>query len=195
VEPVTILAISSSPRRGGNTDRLLSEAMKASLSFGARVETANLCDYDMQPCIECGQCEGVGQCVIQDDFQRLYKSFMAVDRVILASPVFFMTVSSQAKVLIDRCQCFWERKYRMKLRIPARGGIPRRGYLISCAGSGLPDVFDCSRKVVDFFYRTLDMEFAGDVALNGVNDVGDAEKHPESLKAAFELGMKAASPE
>jgi len=194
LEPVTILAITSSPRRGGNSERLLDEAIKGAQSLGARVEKAALGDCTIAPCVECGGCAGVGRCVVGDDFQKFYAGFLAVDRIILASPVFFMAISTQAKALIDRCQCLWERKYRMKKRIKARDNIARRGYLISTAGSGLADSFDCSRKTALYFYRTLDMAFDGDVAENKLEAGDEVLKRPEALKGAFELGMKAANP-
>jgi len=194
VEPVTILAIAASPRRSGNSERLLDEALAAATSLGARASKAWLCEFAIAPCVECGRCAGVGRCTVEDDFQHFYPQFMAVDRIILASPVFFMGISAQAKALIDRCQCLWERKYRLKQRIGNRGNIERKGYLIASAGSGLPGSFDCSRKVVQAFYRTLDMEFDGDVCVNNVNDKGDIDSRPEALHAAYELGLRAATP-
>lgn len=194
MEPVTILAISSSPRRGGNSETLLDEAMKGALSIGARVEKVSLCDFTIAPCVECYGCAKTGRCVVEDDFQRFYLSFLAVDRIILATPVFFMSVSAQGKALIDRCQCLWVRKYRLKTRIGGRAGVKRRGYLIASAGSGLPDSFDCARKTALYFYKTVDMEFSGDVCVNKLEDRGDVEKRPEELKAAFEMGLAAANP-
>jgi hypothetical protein len=194
MEPVSILALAGSPRRGGNSERLLDEAIRGALSIGARVEKAVICDYRIAPCIECRGCAGKGRCVVNDDFQKFYTQFLAFDRVILATPVFFMAPSAQAKALIDRCQCLWERKYRMKERIPPRLGIARRGFLIASAGSGLPDSFDCCRKVALFFYRTIDMEYSGDVCVNKLNEKNDVGANPGALKGAFELGMKAANP-
>jgi len=194
MEPVTILAISSSPRRGGNSERLLDEAVKGALTIGARVEKAALCDYRIEPCRECRGCEGHGTCVVQDDYQLFYTKFLSCDRIVLATPVFFMGPSAQAKALIDRCQCFWERKYRMKQRIPDRPGVKRRGYLIASAGSGLADSFDCCRKICTYFYRTLDMEYSGDCFANNLNDGGEVERRPDALKTAFDLGLLAANP-
>jgi NAD(P)H-dependent FMN reductase len=194
MEPVTILAISASPRRAGNSERLLDETIRGALSIGAGVEKAVLSDYKIAPCRECRGCAGKGSCVVQDDFQVFYTKFLAVDRIILATPVFFMAPCAQAKALIDRCQSLWERKYRMKLRIEGRPGVKRRGFLVASAGSGLPDSFDCSRKVALYFYRTIDVEFSGDVCVNKLNGKSDVEKHPGALKSAFDLGLLAANP-
>lgn len=194
MEPVNIFAIAASPRAGGNSSRLLDEAVAGAASAGARVTKADLRQYRIAGCIECGGCEKTGRCVVQDDFQEFYPRIISTDRIILASPVFFMGLAAQAKALIDRCQALWVRKYKLKTRIPGREGVPRRGYLIATGGSGLPGTFDCPKKETTFFFKTIDMEFAGDVSVNGLNDKGDIEKHPEEIRRAFDLGVEAARP-
>lgn len=194
MEAVTILAITTSPRRKGNSETLLDEVIAGARSIGANVEKAVLNDYKIAPCCECGGCAENGKCVIDDDYQEFYTRFFSTDRIVLATPVYFMTVCAQAKALIDRGQALWIRKYVLKERIPAREGFPRKGYLIATGGSGIPNTFDCSRTVCKCFYRTIDMEFAGDVCVNNVNAKGDIGQYGDKLKAAFELGMQAASP-
>ncbi len=194
MEPVKILAISTSPRRGGNTERLLDEAVKGAESLGANVEKLVLRDFKVGPCMEIYACDKNGECAINDDYQIFYRKFLAIDRILFAAPVYFFGVPAQAKALIDRCQCFWVRKYRLKKRIPPRGNIARKGYLLSTGGYGNPSTFDGLRKVMKFFYVTLDTEFAGEVCAHGVDAKGDIEKHPDALKAAFDLGIASARP-
>jgi len=194
VEPVSILAISTSPRRGGNTETMLDRAVDAAESFGARVEKLLLGNFNVGPCREIYACERDGRCVIDDDFDLFHRKFMAVDRLIIAMPVFFFGVPAQAKALIDRCQCFWVRKYRLKERIPDRGNIRRRGYVLSAGGYNKPHTFDGIRKVMKYFYMTLDMDFAGEVCIEGVDAKGDIEKHPDVLQRAYELGLAASRP-
>jgi len=194
MQPVTVLAIAASPRAGGNTDALLTSAVDAADSVGAAVETLALRDFQVGPCIQTRSCDATGKCVVDDDYQLFYRKFLAVDRIIIASPVYFMGVPAQAKALVDRCQCIWARKYLLKKRIPPRGNIPRRGYLLSAGGHKSPDTFDCLKKVMKFFFLTLDMEFSGDLCVHKVDAPGDIEKHPDALKKAWELGLRAASP-
>ncbi len=194
MEPVSILAISTSPRRGGNTERLLDEAVKGAQSVGARVEKLVLRDFKVGPCLEIYACEKNGECAIKDDYELFYRKFLAVDRIIFAAPVYFFGMPAQAKALIDRCQCFWVRKYLLKKRIPPRGDIRRKGYFLSTGGYDKPSTFDGPRKVMKFLYMTIDMEFAGEVCEHGVDAKGDIDDHPDALKAAFELGIAAAAP-
>jgi multimeric flavodoxin WrbA len=193
VEAVSVLAVASSPRRNGNSERLLDELIAGARSIGANVEKAVLSDYRISPCTECGGCVETGKCVIDDDFQEFYSRYFSMDRIVLATPVFFMCVSAQAKTLIDRGQALWIRKYVLKQRITAREGFPRKGYLIATGGSGLPNTFDCSKTVAKCFYKTIDMEFADSLCVNRVDCLGEVDRHPEALKSAFELGMKVAT--
>ncbi len=194
MEPVSILAISTSPRRNGNTETMLDRSVAAAESFGARVEKVVLSDFNVGPCREIYACEKNGECVIKDDFDIFYRKFMAVDRLVMAMPVFFFSVPAQAKALVDRCQCFWVRKYKMEKTIPDRGNIRRRGYLLSAGGYSKPHTFDGVRKVMKYFYMTLDMDFAGEVCVEAVDEKGDIDKHPDVLKAAWDLGMASATP-
>lgn len=189
---VSVLAIAGSPRRGGNTEILLDEAASGARSGGADVEKLVLRDFNVGGCLEVYACEKTGRCVLKDDFPLFYEKFLCVDRILFATPVFFMGVPAQAKALIDRCQCIWVRKYLLKKGIPPRENVPRRGYLLSVGGHKAPHTFDGLRKVFKYFYLTLDMEFAGEVSRHGVDAKGDVKNHGDLLKAAFDLGVKAA---
>lgn len=194
MEPVSVLAISTSPRRGGNTETMLDHAVEAAESSGARVEKLVLGNFNVSPCREIYACEKGGECVINDDFDVFYRKFLEVDRLIVAMPVFFFGVPAQAKALIDRCQCFWVRKYRLKQPIEDRAGVRRRGYLLSAGGYDQRHTFDGIRKVMKFFLLTLDMDFADEVCIEGVDAKGAVEEHPDVLQAAYELGLAASRP-
>jgi len=109
-----VLGISTSPRIRGNSDLLLREALAGAESTGAQVEYVNLGSYKIGPCIECNACLTTGQCRVQDDYQSMLKKILDADRLVFATPVFFMSVCAQAKNLIDRGQCLWAHKYVLK---------------------------------------------------------------------------------
>ena len=102
-----ILGIAASPRRGGNSEILLDEALRGAQSVGANVEKKVLQDMRIAPCQECYNCHSKGECIIKDDMAVLSSGFRLCDHIILASPIFFYGVSAQAKGMIDRCQSFW----------------------------------------------------------------------------------------
>ena len=109
-----ILAIYGSPRREGNTSLLLRKAVKGALDAGAAVEEIILRDLKMSPCLEIYGCKKTGRCAIQDDFQQIYDKLDQCDGLMLATPVFFYSVSAHTKILIDRCQSFWVRENWLK---------------------------------------------------------------------------------
>ena len=111
---VKVLGISASPRLKGNSDLLLRQALAGADAAGAGTEYIRLRDLNIAPCIECNSCYKSGACVVEDDYQMLSSKMLEADRLIFATPIFFMTVCAQAKALIDRCQCLWAHKYVLK---------------------------------------------------------------------------------
>jgi multimeric flavodoxin WrbA len=105
-----ILAIYGSPRRKGNTALLLQKAVQGAKEAGAKVEEVVLRDLKMSPCLEIYGCKKDGRCVIKDDFQNVYDQILSCKGLMLASPIFFYTVSAYTKILMDRSQSFWVKK-------------------------------------------------------------------------------------
>lgn len=97
-----ILGISGSPRRGGNTEIIMNEALSAAAAEGAEVALIRLSDYQLTPCTACGTCFDTKQCTIQDDVETLYQQILAVDGLILGSPSYFQGITAQMKTFIDR---------------------------------------------------------------------------------------------
>ncbi len=124
------LGISTSPRLNGNTDLLLRRALSGAEHAGSEIEYLRLCDYTLNGCSECNACYTTGSCRIKDDYDRIQEKMLATDRLIFATPVFFMTICAQAKLLIDRGQCLWVRKTMLgkPLFEPKRD---RRGMIIA----------------------------------------------------------------
>lgn len=97
-----ILGICCSPRKNSNTQIMLQTTLDAAQEQGATVELVTLAGKTIAPCDACGTCGKTGKCHIKDDMQDIYPKIAAADGIILASPVYFWSVSGQAKVFIDR---------------------------------------------------------------------------------------------
>jgi multimeric flavodoxin WrbA len=97
-----LLGISCSPRRGGNTEILVKEALKPATEAGWQADLFCLSEKKVAPCDACGACHKTGVCVINDDMQELYRLMNEADGIIFASPVYFCCVSAQAKAVMDR---------------------------------------------------------------------------------------------
>jgi multimeric flavodoxin WrbA len=183
-----VLAIYGSPRKGGNTDLLLDETVKGAQSAGAEVATVRCCDLKMEGCIECGSCDGTGECVVEDDMQIVYPRLLEADAIVLASPMFFYGITAQAKALIDRCQALWCRRLLDKSPEGKRSLDRGKGYLISVGATKGQNLFVGAELVAKYFYDALGMTYEGGVLVRSVEAKGDILKHPEVMKQAFDLG-------
>jgi multimeric flavodoxin WrbA len=188
--PLIVLGIFGSPRRGGNTDILLEEALKGAEKEGAEVERIHLTDFTIIPCKECHGCDQTGQCVIQDDMQKIYPKLLNADIIILASPIFFYGISAWAKALVDRCQALWARKYLVKDPSLGKEGKKRKGFFISVGATKGQRVFEGAILTAKYFFDVFNAEYVGELVFRGVEAKGDILKHPEALQQAFEAGRR-----
>lgn len=182
-----VLGISTSPRIRGNSDLLLREALAGAESAGARVEYANLRSYNIGPCTECNACLTTGQCPVQDDYQTLLEKILDADRLVFATPVFFMSVCAQAKNLIDRGQCLWAHKYVLK-RESLTAGRDRRAMVIAVGGSKSRKQFESIRLTMMTYFDALDIRYAINLFVGRVDDAGEIGGHPSALEQAYQLG-------
>jgi multimeric flavodoxin WrbA len=184
-----LLAIAGSPRRGGNTDTLLARFVEGSASKGAETKTLSVCDLKIAGCMHCDACFVKGVCRVKDDMQMVYHEMEAADRIVMASPLQFMSVSAQMKALIDRCQALWARKYVLK--IPPLGDIrERKAFFISVGGRRtVPNLFEAELVTVKILFKTIDIIYSGDILIPGIDAIGDILKHPEALGGAFLAGQ------
>lgn len=187
-----ILGFLGSPHRNGNTETLLDEVLRGAKEKGAEVDKIILNELNIRPCQNCGGCDKTGRCIVQDDMQLIYPKLRKASAVIIASPVFFSSVSAQTKAMIDRNQCVWVEKYRLKKPV-SEIKPPRRGALISlCAHKGKKQ-FKCSIKVAETFFICQDIDFFDQILVDKVIKRGHTLKDPKILKRAYELGIALAS--
>ena len=186
-----VLGISTSPRIKGNSDLLLRQALAGAESAGANTEYVHLNEYKIGPCIECNACYATGTCAVQDDFQKLLKKMLDADRLIFATPIFFMTVCAQAKMLIDRCQCLWAHKYVLKKEL-ITAGHDRRAMVIAVGGSRSKKQFDSIRLTMKIYFDSLQVHYTANLFVNQIDARGEIEKHPTAMKEAYRLGSQLA---
>jgi multimeric flavodoxin WrbA len=190
---IKVLGISTSPRLKGNSDLLLREALAGADSAGAQIEYLRLCDMKIGPCVECNCCYATGRCRIEDDYQKVLEKMLNTDRLIFATPIFFMTVCSQAKILIDRGQSLWAGKYILKKPLFETAQHDRRAMVIAVGGSKSKKQFDSVRLTMKIYFDVLDIKYFANLFINQVDNLGAITKHPSALKEAFLLGKQLAS--
>lgn len=185
-----MLGIYGSPRKGGNSDLLLDQALAGARSAGAEVTSIYIRDFKMSGCLECGGCDPTGVCVVKDDMQKLYPKIKEADVIILSSPIFFYGLSSQLKALIDRCQALWsERMLKQKLE-KRLGHESGRGYLIAVGATKGKNLFEGAELTAKYFFGALDKSYGGGLFFRKVEGKGAIAQDPEALRQAFEFGQK-----
>jgi multimeric flavodoxin WrbA len=188
-----VVGIYGSPRKGGNSDQLLDKALEGAASAGAEVHKVFVRDLKMSGCIECGGCDKTGKCVVNDDMQTVYPLLQDADVVILASPIFFYSVTAQVKALIDRAQALWSRKMLTKPAEERDLPSGRRGYLIAVGATRGKNLFEGAQLTARYFFDALDMAYHGGVFFRRLEKKTAVQENPEALQEAFNLGRKAVS--
>jgi multimeric flavodoxin WrbA len=184
-----VLGIMASPRIKGNTDLLLDEALRGAQEGGAEVEKIVVDKLRIAPCREYYGCLKDGKCVIRDDMDDIYPKLLAADAIIVATPIFFYTVSAQLMLLISRCQAIWARKYVLKdLDIPVR-----KGAFIAVGATKGQKLFDGPKLTIHYFFEAINVEYTDELLIRGVDKRGEIKDHPDMLTAAYELGKKIAT--
>ena len=97
-----ILVLAGSPRKGGNSDLLCDSFIRGAREAGHKVEKKVLSDCHLQYCTGCGVCNETHACILRDDMAAILDSMLGADSIVMASPVYFYTISAQMKTLIDR---------------------------------------------------------------------------------------------
>ncbi len=101
-----VLILSGSPRKGGNSDMLCDEFMRGAMEMGHTVEKIRVAEKNIGFCRGCYACKK-GSCVIDDDMGQVLQKMIDADVILLASPVYFYSISAQLKALIDRTVARW----------------------------------------------------------------------------------------
>lgn len=103
-----VLILEGSPRKGGNSDILCDEFMRGAVESGNKVEKIRVADCKVAPCKACYHCrDNGGECIFKDDMQEILCKMIEADVIVLASPVYFYSISAQLKAVIDRTVARW----------------------------------------------------------------------------------------
>jgi multimeric flavodoxin WrbA len=100
-----VLVILGSPRKKGNSSVLATRISRGAKSAGAEVETVFLHALKISPCRGCDTCKKQDSrgCAVKDDMQEIYRKLIKADAWVIASPVYWFTMSAQTKIFMDRC--------------------------------------------------------------------------------------------
>ncbi|MBC8507678.1 MAG: flavodoxin family protein [Anaerolineales bacterium] len=184
--PENIIILKGSPRVNGNTATLANQVAAGAKESGAEVESFDLHNMNIQPCDACDTCQETGVCIINDDMQTLYPKIGQADSIVIASPVYWFTITAQMKLCIDRWYAF-ESEHVSQLKGKKIALVLPYGDTDLYTSGGINAV-----HTIEAMCRYLGIEFAG-IVHGTAMDVGDAEKQPALLEDAFKLGQKLAT--
>jgi multimeric flavodoxin WrbA len=187
-----IVAIYGSPRRRGNTATLLRQAVAGARDAGAQVEEIVLRDLKLSACLELYHCERDGECCIHDDFQRVRHLVLSSAGLMLASPIFYYTVSAHTKILMDRFHSLWVRKNRVGPDRDLTSNTRRKGLFISAGATHGKRLFDGTLLSMRYFFDTLDMDLWRSLLYRGLDHEGEVQDHPYYLAEAYQAGRELA---
>lgn len=183
-----VVGICGSPRRHGNTEILLDKALEGAESEGAETKKYILNTLDFSPCQECEDVQENGVCKVQDDMQVLYGEIDELSGIIVASPVFFGSLSAQTKMMIDRFQCLWLAKY--VFNTSQKKLNDRQGAFLCVGASKRNSFFENSKQIIKNFFATIDVSYSGELFCPGVEKKGAVSNCPECLESSFEIGQR-----
>lgn len=186
---IEIAAIFGSPRRKGNTSTLLRQAIAGARDAGAQVTEIVLRDLKISPCLEIYGCKETGKCVIKDDFENVEALLQRSHGLMIASPIFFYTVSAHTKILMDRCNSLWVKKYWIEKQPFGQQNYSRKGLFISVGSTKGKKLFEGAQRSMKYFMDALDMELWESLLIRGVEAEGQILQSPSSLEAAYQAGQ------
>ena len=140
-----ILAFNGSPRKNGNTTKLIQTVLEGAASAGAETTEVNLHRINMKGCAGCLSCreKTPGVCAQKDDLSPYLEAIKTCDGLILGCPIYMYRLSGQMKLFLDR-------GYSLYMDRPGGGGytpaVPEGktfGMIIS-QGAGDPDQYERS---------------------------------------------------
>jgi len=183
----TVLILVGSPRRLGNSAVLAEQIAAGVHSAGAQVETFFLQDLSIQPCDGCDACHdnpGSG-CILEDDMQKLYPKLREASAIVIATPIYWFTMSAQTKLCIDR----W---YALEGTDGNELAGKRFGFALAY-GDTDPYTSGAINAIRSFqdMCRYLKANLVG-IVYGSANDAGEIKQNKELMEKAFRLGKKLA---
>lgn len=195
---IRILSLCGSPVPGSSTRillRRLGDAIRENLSLKSQHELIRLSDYDITPCQACGEAPTPRYCFIDDGMTALYRRLERCDCLLLGTPIYFDSVSAQAKAFIDRCNCMRpydfnksqsERHFVRLLSRPRPGAIALVG--------GKQAWFEGARRCVAGFFKWIEVTNEACLKFSSVDPlkVGEVASQPDVLREVDKIGRRLA---
>jgi len=184
-----VLGIGGSPRVGGNSDLLLDACLSGAFDAGAKVEKIVLNHLAIAPCQECGGCNADGRCVVQDDMQIIYPKLRQANHLVIASPIYFSSVTAQLKAMIDRTQSCWMESNVLDLPVHDSNS-PRTGLFIAVGAREDEKNFTGAEQIIRSFFVTQEIKYLDGFFFSKIEARGDILKTAKALESVRVAGRE-----
>lgn len=178
-----IIILNGSPRSNGNTSALIEQFTKGAEQNGHQVIRFDLQKMNIHPCLGC--CKGgkdpASPCVQKDDMLKIYLHYVEADLVVLASPMYYWSISGQLKTAFDRLFAVAECN-------PSYANPVKNCVLLMAAEGDSEENFEPVAHFYHALLNNLGWKDRGIIYAGGNMDAGSILQKPEQLKAAFDLG-------
>lgn len=176
-----VLVLFGGPRLNKNTDALVNAYLDGINKDEHEIERVNIRDLKISPCTACYGCSRNGECVLHDDMDDMYTKMETADAVIFASPIFFNSITAISKMLIDRCQIYWTKKFMLGAR---RGFTDKVGVLLLTGGPIHKDrSVPGASLILDLFFKSIDAKFKETILVDNTDEI-EAKDQLEALENA-----------
>ena len=172
-----VLILSTSPRRGGNSDSLADAFAQGAREAGHTVEQISLSDKTIGFCKGCLVCQKTQRCVIRDDADSIAQNMLTADVLVFSTPIYYYGMCGQMKTMLDRSNPLYAADYRFRDVYLLAAAAEEDEQTVDGAVNGLQGWIDCFEKA----------RLAGTVFAGGVTAVGEIQNHP-ALQRAHQLG-------
>jgi multimeric flavodoxin WrbA len=174
-----VIAIGGSPRLSGNTNYLIDQALEELKSRGIETEKIVLNEHKIGPCQAHINCASFSECQQKDDGCWILDKYSQADGLIIASPVYFGSISAQIKIFMDRSFFLFTHGRRPQ---------PKCAGLIAIAGRGGTEE---TIKELRKFVRSSDIKVFTIAGYSGRPDA-DPKNQVELIKQARDMGRQMA---
>ena len=174
-----IMIVTSSPRKGGNSETLARKFADGAISAGHAAEVVAVRDVDLKFCTGCMYCQSHDRCVLKDGMNDLYAKFQNADVLVFATPIYYYSVCGQLKTFLDRLNPLYPRENKFS-----------EVYLLATAAEDEESAMDGAVKDIQGWIDCFDgVELKGVLRGTGVTDKGDID-NTDFPQKAYEMGMR-----
>lgn len=175
----SVLIISTSPRKGGNSDTLAEEFARGAREAGNQVEKIELYDKTIGFCKGCLACQKTLRCVIHDDADTIAQKMLTADVIVFATPIYYYEMCGQMKTMLDRANPLYSAGYAF-----------RDIYLLATAADADKSAMDGAVKGLEGWIACFEKARLADTVFGGGADaIGTIQGNP-ALDEAYEMGKR-----